>query len=356
MDLKRLLLPGSWLRVALAFLGFVVVPLVGASLDLISDFSFFLFSLMAVNSIAVLGLNVLTGYNGQISLGHGAFFALGSYVAAILIGQYGWPYWTTLPAVAIVSFVVGYLFGLPALRLEGHYLALATFALAIAVPQILKYRHFEPFTHGVHGITLTKPDVPFDLPLSQDQWIYLFCAAVAAVLFWGARNLLEGRSGLAIMAIRDHQTVAETMGIDTADYKKTVFGISAMYTGIAGGLGAITISYVAPDSFPFWLSITFLVGMVVGGTASIPGSIVGGIFATMIDKYADDMAKAIGSNLHLPVEIPPWTIYGVALILLIHFLPTGIAGALVKLRERLGPKKTPIEKTPVEKSPPRRDV
>ena len=134
---------------------------------------------MIVYAIAVLGLNLLTGFNGQISLGHGAFFAVGAYTAAILIDQANWPYWATLPVAALVCFVAGYLFGLPALRLEGHYLALATFALAVAVPQILKYRHFEPFTNGVQGINIFKPDPPFGLPLSGDQWMYLVVLAVA---------------------------------------------------------------------------------------------------------------------------------------------------------------------------------
>ena len=134
---------------------------------------------MIVYAIAVLGLILLTGFNGQISLGHGAFFAVGAYTAAILIDQADWPYWATLPVAALMCFVVGYLFGLPALRLEGHYLALATFALAVAVPQILKYRHFEPFTHGVQGINIFKPDPPFGLPLSTDQWMYLVVLALA---------------------------------------------------------------------------------------------------------------------------------------------------------------------------------
>ena len=158
---------------------------------------------MIVYAIAVLGLILLTGFNGQISFGHGAFFAVGAYVAAVLIDQANWPYWATLPVAALVCFVVGYLFGLPALRLEGHYLALATFALAIAVPQILKYRHFEGFTNGVQGINIFKPDPPFGLPLSADQWMYLVVLAVAVVMFWIARNLLDSRTGRALMAIRD---------------------------------------------------------------------------------------------------------------------------------------------------------
>ena len=191
--------------------------------------------------------------------------------AAVLIDQANWPYWATLPVAAIVCFVVGYLFGLPALRLEGHYLALATFALAVAVPQILKYRHFEWFTNGVQGINIFKPDPPFGLPLSGDQWMYLVVLAVAVLMFWIARNLLDSRTGRAMMAIRDHSMAASTMGVNVAHYKTVVFGISALYTGVAGALHAIIFEFVAPDSFRFELSIAILVGAVVGGIASLPG-------------------------------------------------------------------------------------
>ncbi len=229
--------------------------LVGKS-GFISNFTFLQMSLMIVYAIAVLGLNLLTGFNGQISLGHGAFFAVGAYTAAILIEHYGVNYWLTLPVAAMLCFVIGYLFGLPALRLEGHYLALATFGLAIAVPQMLKYKHLEPLTNGVMGINLLKPDPPFGLPLSGDQWMYLVVLIVAVAMFWMARNLLNSRPGRAMVAIRDHTLAAGTMGIDTSRYKATVFGISALYVGVAGALHAIIFEFVAPDSFNvFELSI-----------------------------------------------------------------------------------------------------
>src|SRR6185436_4649413 len=224
-------------------------------------------ALVVVYAIAVLGLNILTGFNGQISLGHGAFFAVGAYTSAVLIDQANWPFWATLPLAAIMCFVVGYLFGLPALRLEGHYLALATFALAVAVPQILKYRHFEWFTHGVQGINIFKADPPFGLPLSGDQWMFLVVLAVAIVMFWAARNLLDSRIGRALRAIRDQPLAADAMGINSSHYKAVTFGISALFTGVAGALHAIIFEFVSPDSFRFELSIAILVGAVVGGIA-----------------------------------------------------------------------------------------
>ena len=194
---------------------------------------------MIVYAIAVLGLNLLTGFNGQISLGHGAFFAVGAYVAAVLIDQANWPYWATLPVAALFCFVVGYLFGLPALRLEGHYLALATFALAVAVPQILKYRHLEDLHRAACRASTSSSRIRRSACRSAaDQWMYLVVLAVAVLMFWLARNLLDSRTGRALTAIRDHSMAANTMGINLAHYKAVTFGISALYTGVAGALHA----------------------------------------------------------------------------------------------------------------------
>ncbi len=324
-------LPGTrawiWGLVLLAAL----LPVFTQVTGIVSNFYYLQLSLMLVFSIAVLGLNLLTGFNGQISLGHGAFFAIGAYTAAILLDQANVPYWATVPAAGIVCFGIGYLFGYPALRLEGHYLALATFALAIAVPQILKYRHLEDFTGGVQGINLVKPEAPFGLPLSPDQWMYLVVLFVAVIMFWLARNLVHSRVGRAMMAIRDHTMAADTMGIDSARVKMTTFGISALYTGIAGALHAIIFEFIAPDSFRLELSISLLVGAVIGGVASLPGAVIGGIFVQVIEKYADALTKAISKSVHLPIELEPWTIYGIALIALVYLMPTGIAGGLGSL-------------------------
>lgn len=320
-----------WLAIIVAAL----LPLISGRTGLISDFYFLQLSLMIVYAIAVLGLNLLTGFNGQISLGHGAFFAVGAYVAAIMIDRYEANYLLTLPMAMLVCFVVGYLFGLPALRLEGHYLALATFALAIAVPQFLKYRHFEPFTHGVQGINIFKPDAPFGLPFSPDQWLYLIVLACAVIMFWVARNLIDSRMGRAMMAIRDQPLAADTMGINSAQTKATAFGISALYVGLAGALHAIIFEFVSPDSFRFELSIALLVGAVVGGIATLAGAAVGGFFVQFIEKYADAATKMVTQTVHLPIELEPWTIYGIVLIVLMYTMPMGIAGGVASLWRRL---------------------
>lgn len=322
--------PKRWLIVLLV-LG-VVIPLLKPLLpDLVSDYRLFLVSTMMIAAIAVLGLNLLTGFNGQISLGHGAFYAVGAYTAAILMDQLDVPYYATLPLAAMVCFIVGYLFGLPALKLEGHYLALATFALALAVPQILKYKWLEGLTGGVQGIVLSKPEVPFGLPLSEDQWLYYYCFVVMVILFWAAHNILNSRSGRAMMAIRDYAIAASTMGINLPRYKTVTFGISAAYTGIAGALSASAIAFVAPDSFNIFLSIKFLIGLVVGGIGSLAGSVVGGIFYVLVDNSAQALSTFIKNDLGLQFDLSAYTVFGVLLIVLMYLMPMGIVGGVYAL-------------------------
>src|SRR3954454_13229276 len=261
-------------------LGAVVLPFT------VSNYRVFQFNMVLVYAIVLLGLNILTGYNGQISLGHGAFYAIGAYSAAILMDQFSWPYWATLPVAGLVCFCFGFLFGLPALRLRGHYLALATFALAVAMPQILKYKHIEQWTGGVQGIVIMKPAAPFGLKITPDQWLYLFTLAILLLAFAAGGNLLRGRVGRALVAIRDHPVAAEAMGVHSALYKTLAFGVSALFTGVAGALGAIVVQFVAPDSFAAGLSINFLVGIVVGGIASISGAFYGALFIQFIPNFA----------------------------------------------------------------------
>jgi branched-chain amino acid transport system permease protein len=285
---------------------------------LVGNYRVFQFTLAWAYAIALLGLNMLTGYNGQISLGHGAFYAIGAYTAAILMDKFGVPYWATIPAAGAVCLVAGFLFGLPALRLEGLYLALATFALGVAMPQILKHKSIEHWTGGAQGIVIIKPDAPEWLGgMSQDRWLYFFTLAWGVLLFAVGWNLLRGRVGRAMVAIRDQPVAAQAMGVNTALYKSLTFGVSALYTGVAGALGAIVVQFVAPDSFNIFLSISFVVGIVVGGLASISGAIFGALFIQFIPNVADQISKAA-----------PWAIYGVFLILFMYVMPTGVVGFL----------------------------
>jgi len=317
-------LPLGWWRRMLQLLGIVAIL---AMPVLLQDFSVFQLTQAAIYAIAILGLNLLTGFNGQFSLGHGAFYAIGAYAAAILMDRFGVPYAWTIPAAALVSFVVGFAFGFPALRLEGLYLALATFALAVAVPQLLKFSAFEQYTGGVQGIVLRKPSAPAGLGLSDDQWLYYLTVAVMLVLFVLAANLVRGRTGRAMIAIRDNPMAASAMGINTPLYKTLVFGVSAAYTGIAGALSAIVIGYVAPDSFTFFLSVGLLVGVVVGGLGSIPGAIFGGLFVLYVPNLAEAFAGGLSKGLS-------WAAYGLILILIVYVMPSGLAGLIDLLVKR----------------------
>jgi branched-chain amino acid transport system permease protein len=279
------------------------------------NFLIFQITQALIYAIAILGLNLLTGFNGQFSLGHSAFYGIGAYTAAIMMDQGDIAYYWTLPAAGIVCFVVGFLFGLPALRLQGIYLALATFALAVAMPQLLKLTPLEPYTGGVQGIVITKPDAPFGLPLNPDQWLYFFTLAVAVLLYVCAVNLIHSRTGRAIVAIRDNPIAASAMGVNVSLYKTLTFGVSALYTGIAGALGAIAVQFVAPDSYTINFSIALFVGLVVGGVGSIPGTLFAGLFVLFVPNIAEQMSKGLAQ-----------AVYGVILILVIYVMPAGAAG------------------------------
>ncbi|MEY4253954.1 MAG: hypothetical protein RLZZ566_1424 [Pseudomonadota bacterium] len=294
----------------------------------LSNYHVFQMAMVLSYAIALVGLNILTGYSGQISLGHGAFLAIGAYTTAILIDKYDMHYALTIPLAALICFVAGFLFGLPALRLEGHYLALATFSLAVALPQLLKFKHLEEWTGGVQGIVIMKPESPLKeimgLQINADRWMYFVSLFIAIVMFILARNILKGRVGRALIAIRDHPIAASSMGINTSLYKSLAFGVSALFTGVAGSLSALLISFVAPDSFNVFLSIILLVGMVIGGAATLSGALWGALFIQFIPNLADEISKAA-----------PWAIYGVSMIAFMYLMPMGIAGALALLGKRL---------------------
>ena len=325
----RRLASAPWQLAAVALLAAaaLAVPLV------LSDYRIFLVTMTLITAIAVLGLNMLVGYNGQLSLGHGAIYALGAYVSAILIEHGGMPWWATLPVSAAVCFMFGFGFGWPALRLRGHYLALATFALALATPQLLKHKAFEAWTGGVQGITLSKPDAPFGWTLSQDQWLYLVVLAIAALMFATAWNLLRGRLGRATIAIREQPIAAAAMGVDVARTKAMIFGISSLYTGVAGSLGAIATAFVAPDSFGMFVSVFFLVGVVVGGLGTISGAFVGAAFIQFIPNVAGQISKSA-----------PSAIFAGFLILCMFVMPQGFVGLLRAARRRLKRQARPSER------------
>ena len=309
------------LPVSVVFSASVVVVVAALALPfVISEYHLLQATFVLIYAIALLGLNLLIGYSGQLSLGHGAFYAIGAYIVADLINHAGIPYWGAIPIAALASFACGLVFGLPALRLEGHYLALATFALALAVPQLLKHPLLARCTGGFMGLSVSPVRPPPGIPLRPDQWLYFLCFFCAILLFWAARNLVLGRSGRALVALREHAIAARTMGINPSLYKTTVFGLSAMYAGIAGGLSALATQFISPDSFDFFLSLSFVVGVVVGGIATISGAIYGAIFIEFVPDTANLISKSAA-----------WAVYGIVLIVCMYLFPSGIAGAVRKL-------------------------
>jgi branched-chain amino acid transport system permease protein len=313
----------QWILTVVAVVAAALLPLV------VKNFILFQLTLAMVYGIAILGLCLLTGINGQFSLGHSAFFAIGAYTAAIMMDRFGINYLWTLPVAGIVCLIFGFLFGLPALRLHGIYLALATFSLAVATPQILKSTPLEHWTGGVQGIVIIKPDAPLGLPLSSDQWLYYLTLLVVVVMFGAAGNLINSRTGRALVAIRDNPIAARAMGIDISLYKSLTFGVSAFYTGVAGALGAIVIQFVAPDSFTFAFAIALFVGLVVGGVNSIPGTLFGGLFVLFVPNIAEHFSKGLAG-----------AVYGLILILVIYLMPSGAAGLVELIVNKLPRKKT----------------
>jgi branched-chain amino acid transport system permease protein len=307
----------------------ILVPL------FVKNFIIFQLTMLLIYALAVMALNILTGGSGQFSLGQSAFYAVGAYTSAILMETYNINYALTLPVSGIVCFGFGYLFGKPALRLSGVYLALATFALATAMPQLLKLGVFEPWTGGVQGLVVTKPDAPSFVSsiwsvfsgraMSQDMWLYYFTLAVSIAIYVASVNLLRSRSGRAFMAIRDNEIAASAMGVDVALYKTLAFGVSAGITGVAGALGAIAVQFVAPDSYTITLAISLFLGMVVGGVGWLPGSIVGSAFIIFVPNIAEGISKGLSG-----------AVFGILLFVVIFLVPHGARQVAVIAQQLIG--------------------
>jgi branched-chain amino acid transport system permease protein len=303
-------------------------------------------------TIAIMGLNVLVGYSGQISLGHGAFMALGAYTTAILVSRYHMDYLLTIPIAGLVTGAIGFLLGIPALRLSALYLALATFALAVVTPSLIKRP--EKLTGGVQGILVTPPEPPQFArdafaaatngpQMTSEQWLYYVSLGIGAVLFWVAWNVIRHRPGRAMRALRDGEVAAAASGINVAGYKTLAFGMSAFYAGVAGSLYGLTTGFVSPDTFPVELSFQLLVGAVIGGLASTLGPLLGGIFVYWLPIISN---QTISDQTWIPSQVSevfvkagPAVTYGALLILIMIFAPRGIVGLLTsgyaRLRKRL---------------------
>lgn len=287
--------------------------------------------------IAAMGLNLLTGYNGQVSIGHGAFFGFGAYTSAFLINQHGWTFLATLPVVAVASFVIGAAVGFPALRVKGLYLALITLGLAVIFPDLVRKAVNEGWLESTGGETLIKVlradlEPPSWIPArasAPDQYAFYVTLVIGILLLVAAWLIVRSRFGRALIAVRDHEAAAETVGINLARVKVSAFAISALYAGVAGSLSLLATRLTDATKIGiFQLSILFLIAVVIGGTSTIVGPLIGGWLVVMtqhsIDNFVEDPSFA--KSFFLGKEVVTPALFGIALILLMYVLPDGLVG------------------------------
>lgn len=263
-------------------------------------------------AIAIVGINMLTGFAGQVSLAQSVFVSIGAYVSAILVQRYNWPFLGTIPVVVVVTFLTGILVGLPAMRLSGLYLAVVTFSIGLLVPPVII--RLEHWTAGANGMPITKKMVP-TFGIASDQWKYYIALAFLCLAFYLVRCIQRGGLGRAMVIMRVNPLVAATMGVNSAYIKVMTFAWSAALAGICGSLIAMIDQFVAPQTFTFMLSILLLVGSVIGGIHSIVGALIGGIILVVLPQLTDQAGLG-------------WVgvIYGVAVVAVIMIAPNGVTG------------------------------
>jgi branched-chain amino acid transport system permease protein len=284
----------------------------------------FVLDLIYISVLVSIGLNLLAGYAGQVSIGHAAFYAIGAYSSAILQERLGLPFVASMVLAAAITAAVGYIVGLPAIRLHGLFLAMATLAFGLVIEEILIIA--EPLTYGPNGLAVPEATLGPWVLTSNTNAFYYICLAVAAIMTWIAINIVNSRTGRAFVALRESEIAAQTNGINLAGYKTIAFAISAFYTGLAGALYAQAVTFIAPDGFTIFLSIQFLAVIIIGGMGSILGSILGAITLVLLPEFFAKLPAEWGA---------PMIFYGTALILVIMFMPFGIAGWVNKIRYNL---------------------
>jgi branched-chain amino acid transport system permease protein len=344
---------GLQLLGALAVVGFFLY-VVGVA----PNFSALRWSIGLTIAIAIQGLNIVTGYSGQISVGHSAFFGIGAYTTMILVADYGWPFLATLPVGGALGFAVGFVIGIPALRLRGLYLALITLGLALAFPAIVKSDNFfgigfAAYTGGSNGLTITGGDVtatqgfrwapPSWAPdgWSSNDWVFTTLFVILIVLFALTSNLVRSRVGRGLIAMRDNETGAAVSGVYPAQFKVLAFATSALVTSIGGGCFALAVTTIGPDTFGLQRSIEFIAGLVIGGVATIIGPFIGAMLVDWLPHLSleGEFQFSDSSTWSVPflptLEGPEATIlYGILLVLIIFFMPGGIVYGLRWLRSK----------------------
>jgi branched-chain amino acid transport system permease protein len=300
---------------------FVVIPFIT------SPYNLYILNSIGIYAIAAIGLNLLIGYTGQISLGHGAFFGVGAYTAAILATKTGFPIWLSVPAAGIVTAAVGIIFGLPSARLKHLYLLIATLAGQFIIEYVLV--QWESLTGGAEGISIIGATF-LKIDLGNDRTFYFLIFICFAIMTWIAVNLVRTRYGRAFIAIRDNDQAAEGMGIPIFRYKLLSFAISSFYAGFAGGLYAYYMMSITPEPFNLWLSIVFIAMIIIGGLGNVPGSVFGAIFIIVLEEllsHGTQYLMNVGASAGAAITIAPLRefVFGLAIVLFVIFEPKGLA-------------------------------
>jgi len=324
-----------WSILFLVFLG--ILPWLVKAYHLLG-MSIYILNLITINALVAIGLNILVGYTGQISMGHAGFFAIGAFTSVILVLNWNFPLWIALPVAGFISSAFGFILGLPALRLKGPYLAIATLGFGMSITTIIK--HME-FFGGRMGLQAPKLYL-FGTPMEDFHYYYVIMT-IAVLMVIGAVKLIKTRVGRAFIAIRDSDIAAEAMGVNLTYYKTLAFAVSAFYTGIGGGLYAFILGFINPESFHIIMSIAFLAMVVVGGLGSIMGSIAGAALLTYLDiklQVVQDI-PAIGPALvafsqkymsMAGISNIAVIVYGLIMILIVLFEPLGIFGFWIRTK------------------------
>ena len=307
---------------------------------LFKNYYVYLANYMAINVIVVIGLNLLVGYTGQISLGHAGFFAIGAYGTIVLMSKAHFPFILALPAAGLVAALFGFLLGLPALRLEGPYLAIATLGFGLTITQVIGRIEFFGGRQGLHAPELIIG--PWNL--DTDRGFYYLLLTITVLMTVAARNLIKTRVGRAFIAIRDADIAAETMGVNLVLFKTLAFAVSAFYAGIAGGLYAFVLRFIEPEIFTLLMSIMFLAMAVVGGLGSIMGSIAGACLLSWLDlqlrnilsiPHLGDWLEALSKSYFSITGISniQYIMFGLILVLIMLFEPLGIFGIWIRTKK-----------------------
>ncbi len=313
---------------------FVVFVVVLVSLPLWADpYIIYMVNISGIAIIAAMGLNILTGLTGQISLGHAAFVALGAYTSAILASRYEFPFWLAIPIGGSSAAFFGILLGFPCLRLKGLYLAMATMSFGVVVEYGVT--HWESVTMGVRGISVPSPSL-FGYSLGDPNRFFYVTILLVSLLTLAAKNISRTRIGRAFIAIRDRDIAAEVIGVNLTRYKVMAFAVSSFYGGIAGGLYSYVTTYLHPENFTLLLSIEYIAMIIVGGLGSILGSIIGAVFLTVMPDIIKGAADFLGRQLPFMQGLydEEWNVAAFGLLIMIFLIaePTGLSGIWTRIK------------------------